>query len=51
VEYRKLGPSGCLVSSFALGTMTFGSETGEKASHQQLDRFTESGGNLGHAGR
>jgi len=46
VEYRQLGPSGCLVSSFALGTMTFGSETDERASHWQLDFFTESGGNL-----
>ena len=46
MQYRKLGPSGCLVSSFALGTMTFGSETSEPASHQQLDYYTESGGNL-----
>jgi aryl-alcohol dehydrogenase-like predicted oxidoreductase len=46
VEYRQLGRSGCLVSTFALGTMTFGSETDEQASHRQLDAFTESGGNL-----
>lgn len=46
MEYRQLGPSGCLVSSFALGTMTFGSETDEQASHLQLDFFIESGGNL-----
>jgi aryl-alcohol dehydrogenase-like predicted oxidoreductase len=46
MEYRKLGPSGCLVAPFALGTMTFGAETDEKASHQQLDHFTENGGNL-----
>ena len=46
MQYRKLGPSGCLVSSFALGTMTFGSETSEPASHQQLDYYTENGGNL-----
>jgi aryl-alcohol dehydrogenase-like predicted oxidoreductase len=46
MEYRKLGPSGCLVSSFALGTMTFGAETGEKAAHEQLDHYADSGGNL-----
>lgn len=46
MEYRQLGRSGCLVSTFALGTMTFGSETDEQASHRQLDAFTESGGNL-----
>ena len=46
MEYRKLGPSGCLVSSFALGTMTFGVETDEKAAHEQLDHYAESGGNL-----
>lgn len=46
MEYRQLGASGCLVSSFALGTMTFGSETDERASHWELDFFTESGGNL-----
>jgi aryl-alcohol dehydrogenase-like predicted oxidoreductase len=46
MEYRKLGPSGCLVSSFALGTMTFGVETDEKDAHRQLDHFTGSGGNL-----
>jgi aryl-alcohol dehydrogenase-like predicted oxidoreductase len=46
MEYRKLGPSGCLVSSFALGTMTFGAETGEEGAHRQLDLFTGSGGIL-----
>jgi aryl-alcohol dehydrogenase-like predicted oxidoreductase len=46
MEYRKLGPSGCLVSSFALGTMTFGVETDEKAAHEQLDHYADSGGNL-----
>ena len=46
MEYRKLGSSGCLVSSFALGTMTFGSETDEQSSHRQLDFFIESGGSL-----
>jgi aryl-alcohol dehydrogenase-like predicted oxidoreductase len=36
-EYRTLGRSGCAVSTLALGTMTFGSETDEAASHDQLD--------------
>jgi len=44
VEYRTLGNSGCVVSAFALGTMTFGQETDESGSHAQLDRFTAEGG-------
>jgi aryl-alcohol dehydrogenase-like predicted oxidoreductase len=46
MEYRKLGSSGISVSTLALGTMTFGTETDEGASHAQLDRFMEAGGNL-----
>ncbi len=46
MEYRTLGPSGCVVSSFALGTMTFGTETNEDGAHAQLDRFVEAGGTL-----
>jgi aryl-alcohol dehydrogenase-like predicted oxidoreductase len=46
MEYRNLGRSGCVVSSFALGTMTFGNETDEPGSHAQLDRFVEAGGTL-----
>jgi aryl-alcohol dehydrogenase-like predicted oxidoreductase len=46
MEYRNLGRSGCVVSSFALGTMTFGNETDEAGSHAQLDRFVEVGGTL-----
>lgn len=46
MEYRLLGNSGCSVSNLALGTMTFGSESDEAVSHQQLDRFVEAGGNL-----
>ncbi len=46
MEYRTLGPSGCAVSSLALGTMTFGSETDEATAWAQLDRFVEAGGNL-----
>lgn len=46
MEYRTLGRSGCAVSTLALGTMTFGSETDEDASHAQLDAFVEAGGTL-----
>jgi aryl-alcohol dehydrogenase (NADP+) len=46
MEYRTLGSSGCAVSSLCLGTMTFGAETDEPGSQQQLDRFIEAGGNF-----
>jgi aryl-alcohol dehydrogenase-like predicted oxidoreductase len=46
MEYRKLGRSGCAVSSLALGTMTFGHESDERVSHAQLDAFVEAGGTL-----
>lgn len=46
MEYRTLGRSGCAVSALALGTMTFGSETDETGSHDQLDAFVDAGGTL-----
>ncbi len=46
MEYRTLGRSGAAVSTFALGTMTFGNETDEEGSHEQLDLFLEAGGTL-----
>jgi aryl-alcohol dehydrogenase-like predicted oxidoreductase len=46
MEYRTLGHSGCVVSSLALGTMTFGSESDEQTSHAQLDAFADAGGTL-----
>jgi len=46
MEYRRLGLSGCVVSSLALGTMTFGSESDERTSHAQLDAFVDAGGTL-----
>jgi len=46
MDYRTLGNSGCAVSSLALGTMTFGAEADQGASHAQLDRFVEAGGTL-----
>ena len=46
MELRTLGRSGTAVSTYALGTMTFGNETDEDASHDQLDVFLEAGGTL-----
>ncbi|MDQ2813513.1 MAG: aldo/keto reductase [Actinomycetota bacterium] len=46
MEYRLLGRSGCAVSAFALGTLTFGNETSEADSFAQLDRFMSAGGTL-----
>ena len=46
MRYRVLGRSGCAVSELCLGTMTFGAETDETGSHEQLDRFVEAGGTL-----
>jgi aryl-alcohol dehydrogenase-like predicted oxidoreductase len=46
MEHRTLGGSGAAVSTYALGTMTFGVETDEAASHNQLDVFVEAGGTL-----
>lgn len=46
MEFRTLGKTGTLVSTLCLGTMTFGAETDEKGSHQQLDRFVDVGGNF-----
>jgi aryl-alcohol dehydrogenase-like predicted oxidoreductase len=41
-----LGVTGTVVSTVALGTMTFGTETDEAGAHAQLDRYVEAGGNL-----
>ena len=46
MKYTLLGNSGCVVSTLALGTMTFGQETNEEDSHDQLDRFVDAGGTL-----
>ncbi len=46
MRYRLLGQSGCAVSELCLGTMTFGAETDEAGSHEQLDTFVEAGGTL-----
>lgn len=48
--YYTLGNSGLRVSTFALGTMTFGTDWGwgadEKAARQLFDRYLEAGGNF-----
>ncbi len=41
-----LGRTGPIVSSLALGTMTFGAETAEADAFAQLDTFVEAGGTL-----
>lgn len=46
MEYRTLGNSGAIVSSYALGTMTFGAEADEATSHALLDDYVEAGGNF-----
>lgn len=46
MEHRRLGSTGTLVSSLALGTMTFGEETPEAEAHAILDRYVEAGGNV-----
>ncbi len=44
MEHRLLGDSGLAVSRLCLGTMTFGDETDESGSFEQLDAFVEAGG-------
>ena len=46
MQYRTLGHSGTIVTSFALGTMTFGAEATEETSHAILDGYFEAGGNF-----
>ena len=46
MEYRKLGPSGAIVTSFALGTMTFGAESDEATSFQLMDDYLAAEGNF-----
>ncbi|MDM9620304.1 aldo/keto reductase [Rhizobium sp. S96] len=46
MDYRKLGPSGAVVTSFCLGTMTFGAEASEEDSHKILDAYFAWGGNF-----
>ncbi|MHA7268665.1 aldo/keto reductase [Arthrobacter sp. HLT1-20] len=46
MQYRTLGNSGAVVSNYALGTMTFGAEATEEASHAILDNYVAAGGNF-----
>lgn len=46
MEYRNLGCTGTIVSAQCLGAMTFGDESDEETSQQQLDLFVERGGNF-----
>lgn len=46
MKLRTLGSTGTIVSSVALGTMTFGAESDEAASHGMLDAFAAAGGTL-----
>jgi aryl-alcohol dehydrogenase-like predicted oxidoreductase len=46
MEFRTLGNSGAVVSSYALGTMTFGAEATEESSHAILDTYAAAGGNF-----
>lgn len=46
MEYRFVGRSGLTVSELCLGSMTFGGDSDERASHRLLDRFVEAGGNF-----
>jgi aryl-alcohol dehydrogenase-like predicted oxidoreductase len=43
---RTLGNSGVVVSTYALGTMTFGAEADEATSHAILDDYVAAGGNF-----
>ena len=46
MHYRTLGNSGAVVSTYALGTMTFGAEADEATAHRILDAYVAAGGNL-----
>ena len=46
MKFTTLGSTGTIVSTFALGTMTFGAEADEATSHALLDTYVAAGGNL-----
>lgn len=46
MRYRTLGNSGAVVSTYALGTMTFGAEADRDMAHTLLDTYVEAGGTL-----
>lgn len=46
MRFRTLGNTGTVVSTQALGTMTFGAEADEEASGEIIEAYIEGGGNL-----
>lgn len=46
MEYRKLGNSGTIVTTYCLGTMTFGAEADETTSQLIMDDYAKAGGNF-----
>ncbi len=46
MHFRNLGNSGTIVSTYGLGTMTFGAEADEMTSHAILDDYVGAGGNF-----
>lgn len=46
MDYRRLGNSGAVVSSLALGTMTFGDEADENTSRKLMSDYVAAGGNF-----
>lgn len=46
MRYRTLGNSGTVVSTYALGTMTFGAEADTNTSYALIDTFMAAGGTL-----
>jgi aryl-alcohol dehydrogenase-like predicted oxidoreductase len=46
MQYRRLGSSGTSVTSLALGTMGFGTETPDDEAFAVMDAFVEAGGNM-----
>lgn len=46
MDMRLLGRSGTVVSTYALGTMTFGNESDHGVSHDMLNTYVAAGGNL-----
>lgn len=46
MHHRKLGPSGTVVTSLCLGTMTFGAETDEATAFAMIDAYAAAGGNF-----
>jgi aryl-alcohol dehydrogenase-like predicted oxidoreductase len=46
MDYRKLGNSGAVVSTYCLGTMTFGAEADEATSFRLMDEYVAAGGNF-----